>query len=67
MKHKKTVSTKSQPAKRKYTKRENPTGPWYNELDQLALLCQVIDSWSDEQKERNLTFINSKYSKHLPK
>ncbi len=65
------------PAKRKYTKRSFGKDLSLskqiadnielvqedNEVEELRLICRMIDSWGPEQKERNLTYIFSKYKK----
>lgn len=66
-------SKKQQPAKRKYTKRntiEDPIDEQIHvsgdtEIEELALVCKVIDSWDHKQKERNLSFIYSKFSSFI--
>ena len=32
-----------------------------DELEQLRILCKIVDGWSGDQKERVLNFIFSKY------
>ncbi len=60
-------SKKQQPVKRKYTKRTSNENkePIDEELNQLSLVCQMIEVWDDVQKKRNLAFIFSKYSSFI--
>jgi hypothetical protein len=71
--------TNTKPAKRKYTKRTFGNDMSFskqmadsielvqedNEVEELRLICRMIDSWGPEQKERNLNYIFSKYKKLL--
>lgn len=35
------------------------------EVEQLTLICEVIESWNDAQKKRCLQFLFSKYGKYI--